>query len=118
MNHLWRSAPSGIQELLDAVNADRAEPISRPTLQTQLARLEGKGWVKRDSTSRSHLYEPAIAEAFGRKSVLSDLKRRFFGGSILTLVRCLVESGDISAAELAELRELVAESQKKKGNPS
>ena len=39
--------------------------------------------------------------------MLAELKERLFGGSGLALVRCLVESGDISEEELAELRKLV-----------
>ena len=38
---------------------------------------------------------------------LAELKQRLFGGSNLALVRCLVESGDLTEEELAELRKLV-----------
>jgi len=118
MDHLWRVAPSSLNDLLAAVNATRLEPITRPTLQTQLGRLEVKGWVKRDDASRAHVYEPAVSEGRGRKSVLSELKRRFFGGSSLALVRCLVESGDISESELAELKKLVTDAQEPKKDAS
>jgi predicted transcriptional regulator len=107
MDLLWRSHPVSVLELLEAVNRERAEPVTRNTLQTQLTRLEAKGWIKRDDSGRSHAYEPAIAEQRGRTSVLTELKQRFFGGSNLALVRCLVESGNISEEELAELRKLV-----------
>lgn len=114
MDALWRSHPVGVLELLEAVNAGRKEPITRNTLQTQLTRLETKGWVRRDNSGRAHAYEPAVMETHGRTSVLASLKQRFFGGSSLALVRCLVESGDISADELEELRQLV----KSRGKPS
>lgn len=114
MDHLWRSAPASLAELLDVINATRPAPITRPTLQTQLTRLENKGWIKRNSTSRTHLYEPAVAETPGRKTVLSDLKRRFFGGSKLALMRCLVDSGEITETELAELSQLIHSARQKK----
>jgi BlaI family penicillinase repressor len=107
MDQLWRGAPVSLNDLLDAVNAGREEPISRATLQTQLTRLETKGWVLRDDSNRAHVYEPAVAETRGRQSVLSELKRRFFGGSSMALMRCLVESGDISKDEMQELRRLI-----------
>ena len=113
MDQLWRSAPTGLNDLLDAVNAGRAEPVTRTTLQTQLTRLEAKGWVRRDDTERAHRYEPAVPETRGRKSVLRELKRRFFGGSSLAMVRCLVESGEITDAELTELRRLVRDAGRK-----
>lgn len=114
MDTLWRSHPAGILELLEAINAGRKEPITRNTLQTQLTRLEAKGWIKRDDSSRTHSYEPAVPESHGRTSVLAELKKRFFGGSSLALIRCLVESGDISEPEIAELRKLVQDHQEPK----
>ena len=116
MDQLWRAAPKSLNELLDAVNAGRTEPVTRATLQTQLTRLETKGWVRRDDSARAHQYAPAVQETRGRRTVLSELKRRFFGGSSLALVRCLVESGDISEAELVELRKLVRDAEKKQGD--
>jgi BlaI family penicillinase repressor len=115
MDQLWRLAPTSLNDLLEAVNADRQEPISRATLQTQLTRLETKGWVKRDDSSRAHIYVPAVAESHGRRSVLAALKERFFGGSSLALVRCLVENGEISEKELTELKEIVAQAKKPTG---
>jgi len=118
MDILWKKHPSSVLELLEAVNQGRSEPVTRNTLQTQLTRLEAKGWISRDDSGRSHAYEPAVAEQKGRTSVLADLKQRFFGGSNLALVRCLMESGDISEEELAELRKMVRHSSAKKGEES
>lgn len=118
MDLLWKKHPATVLELLDLVNQGRTDPVTRNTLQTQLSRLEAKGWIVRDDTSRTHAYEPAVAEHRGRTSVLAELKRRLFGGSGLALVRCLVESGEISEAELAELRKLVRANATKKGGAS
>lgn len=118
MDILWKKHPSSVLELLEAVNQGRSDPVTRNTLQTQLTRLEAKGWISRDDSSRSHAYEPAVPEQRGRTSVLADLKQRLFGGSNLALVRCLVESGDISEEELAELRKYVRNSTGKKGEES
>ncbi len=115
MDILWKTHPASVLELLEAVNQGRNDPVTRNTLQTQLTRLEAKGWIIRDDSSRSHAYEPAVPEQRGRTSVLKELKERFFGGSNLALVRCLVESGDISEDELVELRKLVRA--KKGGEP-
>lgn len=115
MDILWKKHPASVLELLEAVNQGRSEPVTRNTLQTQLTRLEAKGWIVRDDSSRSHAYKPAVPEQRGRTSVLTELKQRFFGGSNLALVRCLVESGDITEEELAELRKLV---RTKKGGES
>jgi BlaI family penicillinase repressor len=116
MDLLWRSHPASVLDLLEAVNAGREEPVTRNTLQTQLTRLEAKGWIRRDDSGRTHAYEPAVAEVRGRAGVLAELKKRLFGGSSLALVRCLVDSGEINAEELAELRKMVRSAKMKKGD--
>lgn len=118
MDLIWKHQPVGLNELLEKVNAGRRDAVTRATLQTQLTRLEAKGWLRRDDSARAHLYEAAVAESRGRVGVLAELKKRFFGGSSLALVRCLVESGEISAEELAELKKLVRNHAGKKGGES
>ena len=93
--------------LLDLVNACRSEPISRNTLQTQLTRLEAKGWLRHEDGGRVRHYRSAVAEKPGRGKVLAELRERLFGGSGLSLVRCLVEEGGLSAAEIEELDDLL-----------
>ncbi len=107
MDALWKSHLVSVLDLLEAANAGRNESITRNILQTHLTRLKATGWINRDESGNTHLYDPVVQETQGRTSVLADLKKRFFGGSSLALVHCLVESGDITDSELAELRKLV-----------
>lgn len=118
MDILWKRSPASVLDLLETVNESRTEPVTRNTLQTQLTRLEAKGWISRDDSSRSHAYTPAVPEQRGRSSVLAELKQRFFGGSNLALVRCLVESEEITEEELVELRKLVRSGAGRKGGES
>ena len=46
MDLLWKHQPAELNELLDRINAGRKDPVTRATLQTQLTRLEAKGWLK------------------------------------------------------------------------
>ena len=107
MDLIWQKQPVSTGDLLQAVNQDRAEPITRSTLQTQLTRLEAKGWLFADDTGKARLYRSALSEKGGRGKVLDELKQRFFGGSGLSLVRCLVEDGGLTDAEMAELNQLI-----------
>jgi BlaI family transcriptional regulator, penicillinase repressor len=107
MDLIWQKQPVSVGELLQAVNDDRAEPITRSTLQTQLTRLEAKGWLLSDDQGRARLYRSATTEKRGRGKVLAELKQRFFGGSSLSLVRCLVEEGGLTEQEMAELDEII-----------
>ncbi|GAA5130219.1 BlaI/MecI/CopY family transcriptional regulator [Luteolibacter yonseiensis] len=107
MDQIWQRQPVTVGELLQSVNEGRDEPITRSTLQTQLNRLEAKGWLLTDDQGRARLYRSAPSEKGGRGKVLSELKQRFFGGSGLSLVRCLVEEGGLTDDEMAELNQLI-----------
>jgi BlaI family penicillinase repressor len=107
MDAIWQKQPVTVGDLLQAVNDGRSEPITRSTLQTQLVRLETKGWLLSDDTGRSRLYRSALSEKGGRGKVLSELKQRFFGGSGLSLVRCLVEDGGLTHEEMTDLIKLI-----------
>jgi BlaI family transcriptional regulator, penicillinase repressor len=116
MDLVWQHQPASVAVLLELVNAGREEPISRNTLQTQLNRLEAKAWLKWQPDERPRLYRAAVAERWGRGKILSELKQRLFGGSGLSLVRCLVEEGGLDEDDMRELKELIA-NHKKGGKP-
>ena len=116
MDLIWHNQPATVARLLELVNAKRDEPITRNTLQTQLSRLEAKGWIKRDGGGRALEYSALVKEKKGRVGLLKDLKGRMFGGSALSMMRCLVEEGGMSKSEIAELRKLL-EDHGKGGKP-
>jgi BlaI family penicillinase repressor len=116
MDLVWNHQPATVARLLELVNASRPEPITRNTLQTQLSRLEAKGWIRRAEGEKSLEYSAVVKEKKGRVGLLKDLKGRMFGGSTLSMMRCLVEEEGISKAEIAELRKLLDE-HGKEGKP-
>ena len=116
MDLIWQHQPVSVAALLELVNGERPEAISRNTLQTQLTRLHAKGWLKPDESERARLYRAAVPEKRGRGRILDELKQRLFGGSSLSLVRCLVEEGGLSDEDIRELKELIGK-HKKGGKP-
>lgn len=112
MDLIWQSQPVSVAALLESVNRDRPEPITRNTLQTQLTRLEAKGWLKHEEGDRGRRYQSTVAEKRGRGKILSELTRRLFGGSGISLVRCLVEDGGLSESEIKELQKLIDDHRK------
>lgn len=107
MDLIWQKQPVSTGELLSSVNEGRVESITRSTLQTQLTRLQSKGWLLADDQGRARLYRSAPSEKGGRGKVLAELKQRLFGGSRMSLIRCLVEEGGLTDEEMAELNQLI-----------
>lgn len=107
MDLVWRMQPVTVGRLLEAVNEGRAEAIGRNTVQTQLQRLVAKGWLEGEQGSPARRYRATVPARKGRGRVLADLKERLFGGSGVSLVRCLMEDGDLTREELGQLNSLL-----------
>ena len=66
-----------------------------------------KGLVRRDESSRTHIYEAAYSEGQTQRHLVSDLMTRAFGGSAAKLVLRALEAGKASDRELDEIRALL-----------
>ena len=107
MQKLWLLEASTVTELQNSVNAEREEPVSRNTVQVQLQRLEEKGWVEHSANGRVFTFRPTVGAEEGMAELARDFRNKVFGGSSLAMVRCLVDSGDVTDGEIEELRKLI-----------
>lgn len=108
---LWRAAPVTILEAQQALG----QPIGYTTVQTRLNRLVAKGAAKRTST-RPAKYSAATTPDDVRRSDLDMLVHRVSAGRVTPLVAHLLNTHDLSPEELRELKQLVAEAERK-SNP-
>ena len=72
--------------------------------------LVRRGVLARRRDGRRNLYRLAEAPATARRRGLAHLRDTLFGGSSAKVVTALLESGDVTLAELDELAELVERS--------
>jgi len=78
------------------------------TVLTVLRSLEKKGLAAHRSEGRTFVFRPATEAGQVRSQVLRDVLTRVFGGSHSELVVSLLDSDEVTAEELAEIRRLVA----------
>jgi BlaI family transcriptional regulator, penicillinase repressor len=107
LRELWSQASATIREL-----ADRLYPggsaAHYSTVQKLLERMEGKGFVSRDTSSGSaHRFKARVGqgELIGRR--LREMAEALCGGAVGPLLTHLVRSRRLSKAEIGELRDLV-----------
>ena len=114
MQVLWEHQRATAREITDRIN--QSESIAHSTVQTLLRGLEEKQAVDHETEGRTFTFFPLIGEADFKQSATQDLLTRVFRGSVEGLVAHLLQSEDVSADELADLRKLINRQAKKKGS--
>jgi predicted transcriptional regulator len=104
---LWRSGPVSLIEAHRALDRQ----IGYTTVQTRLNRLVAKNLATR-SDERPARYRAAVSAVEVGASDL-NLLRRVSGGNIVPLVAHLVRDRTLSPHELAELKHLIDEAERK-----
>ncbi len=108
---LWRRGPCTVREVLDEL-----EPGTGYTTALKLMQIMAeKGLVRRDESSRSHVYRATAPETVTQRQLVGDLLERAFGGSASKLVLHALSSRQASRDELAEIRRLLDELEKSRG---
>jgi len=107
MKVVWEKGEVSVNDVAEAVNAKRKNPVRRTTIQVQMNRLEDYGWLKHREEGRTYIYSAAAEKQKTRREILEDIKNRVFGGSRAELVKCLIEDENVTAKEIKELRDLL-----------
>jgi BlaI family penicillinase repressor len=112
MEVVWSAGEVGVAEVWKALAARR--PIARNTVQTTLARLHERGWLKARAQGNAFLYSAARP----RRSVLARMVGRLvdtaFGGSPSGLVAAIVESRRLSGEEVERIRRIIDDAEKRR----
>jgi BlaI family transcriptional regulator, penicillinase repressor len=103
---LWSTGPAGLDEVMAALPADVHWHES--TVKTLLSRLLKKGAVSATRQGRRFRYSPRLTRDQWLAAESKSLLDRFFGGRVSLLVAHFSERQKLSAADVADLRKLVA----------
>jgi predicted transcriptional regulator len=103
MTVLWNRGPATVAEVREQLDDD----LAYTTVLTVLRTLEDKGHVGHREAGKAHRYFAKVEAQTARKTALSKLVDRVFGGSAELLLTHLVADRKLSAAEIKRLREIV-----------
>ena len=109
---LWKSGPSTVRFVMGELNKIR-ELNYTATLKLMQLMFE-KGLVVRNERYRSHLYEPRAPKEQTQRQIAGDLLARAFEGSAKSLVLGALAAQPASGKELAEIRSLLDEFEKRR----
>lgn len=109
MKIIWGNAPKTLPEILNGL---KHTEWSTTTIQTYLARLVKKGALATERQGKGYLYYPALSETDCQIAESRTFLNRVYDGSLSQMVKGFVKSGNLSADELNELKELILEQEK------
>ena len=106
---LWEHGPCSVREVHGRLSPDGA--VAYNTVQTLLRIMEPKGLVEHRVAGRTFIY----SACFDRDESAVRFLDRVFDGATAELVLSLLRSERVSAAELDELQQMIAEARRKQG---
>ena len=108
---LWRQGASTVREVHEALGKDSGYTTTLKLMQLMFE----KGLVVRNERYRSHLYEARAPKEQTQRQLAGDLLERAFEGSAKSLVLGALAAQPASDKDLAEIRSLLGEFEKRRG---
>lgn len=103
---LWSAGPSTVRQVNDRLNENRE--VGYTTTLKIMQIMAQKGIVKRDESSRTHIYSAAVQEGEIKNALIDRLMDTAFSGSASQLVMQALGRGKTSQKELDKIKELIA----------
>ena len=108
---LWQRGPSTVREVHEALGKDSGYTTTLKLMQLMFE----KGLVVRNERYRSHLYDARAPKEQTQRQIAGDLLTRAFEGSAKSLVLGVLAAQPASGKDLAEIRSLLDEFEKRSG---
>ncbi len=104
---LWEVGPASLGSVCDVLRSRRE--VAATTAATMLRVMSDKGLVKRTGSGRGATWSAVVSQQKTERGMVRRMVERVFDGSADRLVAHLVEGGDLSERQLAELRTMIDE---------
>ncbi|HJU87942.1 MAG TPA: BlaI/MecI/CopY family transcriptional regulator [Gemmatimonadaceae bacterium] len=111
MRAIWERGEATVTDVHRALTRRRLAPT---TVATLLARLEERGLLQHRTDGRQYVYSATVTETDVRRSMVSELTDLLFDGDPAELVTHLVRDREISRGDLARVRKMLDEHDKRR----
>ena len=102
---VWDAEPCTAPDVRQKLQRQTAWAYS--TVRTLMDRMVGKGLLAADKTQHPTIYRSAVTRQQAQRGELFYALKHAFNGALTPMVQCLLDSGNLSEAELAELESLI-----------
>ncbi|KKO45966.1 hypothetical protein WG68_08155 [Arsukibacterium ikkense] len=107
MQAIWQTQPCTATEVI--LYLQQQKDWHEKTVKTLLNRLVSKAALSYEMQGRAYLYSARIAQQDYQQLASGSFVQRLFAGRVAPLVASFARKNELSAADLAELKQLVAE---------
>ena len=111
MRVLWEEGESTVARVVERLPRNQRRALT--TIATMLTKMEKKGVVDHRVDGRQFIYIPKVSESDVHRTMVADLTERLFQGDAGALVSHLISEQEFDSEELARLKSLIAERQRK-----
>ena len=115
MEVIWEHAPATATEIVRLVQEHRDWHAN--TIRTMIQRLATKGLLTHRDQATGRLYRAKVSRAVCVRRESRSLIERLFGGDTHLAVAQLLQEADLSASQLDELKQLIAEMEAQEEQP-
>jgi len=109
---LWKESPLPVREVRARLEAEAGRPLAHSSVITMLNIMHRKGFLRRRKRGKAFFFSPRVERDLVTGKMMGDLLSRVFDGSASAMVLNLVETADLDAEELSELRRLISRKSK------
>jgi BlaI family transcriptional regulator, penicillinase repressor len=102
---LWTTGPASLSAVCEQLRQERE--VAATTVATMLRVMSDKSLVKRTGSGRGATWAANVSQAKTERGMVSKLVDRVFDGAADRLVAHLVEGGQLTSKQLADLRQLL-----------
>ncbi len=105
---LWDEAPLPVRDVRDRLEQHAGRPLAHSTVITMLNIMVRKGYLRRKKQGKAFFFSPKVERDRVAGGIMGDVLSRIFDGSPAAMMLNLIETADLDADELAELRRLIS----------
>ena len=111
MRIIWGEHPIAARDIIEVLSPGTG--WKPKTIKTLLNRLVKKGALGYSQDGRSYLYSPRVSESACVRAERNSFIDRVYSGSLTPMLAHLIEEEDLSAADIAALRRMLAKKGRK-----
>jgi BlaI family transcriptional regulator, penicillinase repressor len=101
---LWARNEATVAEVQEALRPERE--LAATTVATLLTRLAKRGLIRHRLAGRQYLYRAAVSEEAVQQAMAREVAD-LFAGDVASLVSHLLQAGEVDAADLERVKQLI-----------